>query len=517
MSDKYTSNNIRIFRNTIYLYVRMLLLMLISLYTTRVVLKILGAEDFGIYNVVGSIVVMISVFNGALSGTTQRYICYELGKDGNILPEKVFAASLTLHWSLAVIILILAESIGLWFVNAKLNVPVERKDAMNVVYQFCIFSFLARILNIPYYAAIVAHEHMFFFSVLGIIEAILKLALAFCLTWINYDKLKLYGGLIFLISLFIYFAYYCYCRCFLRLYRFHFSFNKALLTAMLSFSGWYLLGSIALISMIQGCNILLNIFWGALVNTAMAVAFQLNGAVTAFVTNFRLAVDPQIVKCCASRDWNTMNSIVFNSAKLSYYLLLLLSLPLLFGMEDILKLWLGTVPEYTVLFCRLILIYSLVQSFDASFGIYFRAIGRIKENQILASFFYLMALPLSYFFFQLAFPPESVFYIQIGMAFIVAFIVKLVLLRIIGGIPLSNYFKVLIVPIVKVTLTAMILPLLCFIYFPGNIASTIVICFVSCFSVIISSFLVGINSIERQRILQLFSSKIKFFIYKEVN
>ncbi len=496
---KYSLNSARIIKNTVFLYIRMLLLMLITLYTTRVVLRVLGESDFGIYNLIGGIVIMMAFFNGALSGTTNRYIAFELGKEKEGDAAAAFATSVTIHVYFAALILLIAETLGLWFVNTSLNIPADRIGAMNFVYQFCILTCILEVLQVPYNAAIIAHERMVFFSYLGILEAVLKLGMVFLLQTVSADKLNLYALLSFLVSVCIFSVYFIFCRLNFPSYRFRLVHDRFFLPQMLSFSSWYLFGSLALMAMIQGGNVLLNIFFGAVINAAAAIAFQVNAAVTGFVNNFRFAVDPQVVKAYAADNITYMNHLVFGSARFTFYLLLFLTLPLLLEMETILQLWLSKVPDYAVLFTRLILIYTLVQSFDLSFGSVFRAIGRIKENQMLAGTAFLLVLPVSYLFFKNGFPPETLFIVQIAGGFTAAFIVKIFLLWKIHKISPGYYCRQLLLPTMTVACVSVILPLLTRFYMGPGFLRFCMVTLISVLSVAFSVYVFGID--RRTRIL----------------
>ncbi len=507
-SMKQSGNSRRIVKNTVFLYIRMLLLMLITLYTTRIVLRVLGEADFGIYNLIGGIVIMMAFFNGALSSTTNRYIAFELGKEQQGNAATAFASSVTIHVYFAILILLIAETFGLWFVNTRLNIPADRIGAMNFVYQFCTLSCILQVLQVPYYAAIIAHERMVFFSYLGILEAVLRLGVVFLLQIVAIDKLEGYAFLLFLVSAGIFTVYFVFCRLHFPAYRFRLVYDRAFLPQMISFSSWYLFGSLALMAMIQGGNVLLNIFFGALVNAAAAIAFQVNTAVTGFVNNFRMAVDPQIIKSCAADNITYMNHLVFGSARFTFYLLLLLTLPLLLEMEIILKLWLSKVPDYATLFTRLILIYTLVQSFDLSFGSVFRAAGRIKENQLMAGSAFLLVLPVSYLLFKWGFPPETLFIVQIAAGFAAAFFVKIFLLWKLQNISPGYYCRQLLFPTVTVACIAVILPLLIRFYMGAGIARLGTVAFFSVLSVAFSVYVFGID--RRTRVLIMAHLRSRF-------
>ncbi|GAB1375256.1 oligosaccharide flippase family protein [Lactococcus petauri] len=474
--------------------------MLVSLYTSRIVLQALGVEDFGIYNVVGGAVTMFSFFNGAMAAGTQRFLSFELGKTDSSNYQKVFSLALVTHAGIAVLILILAETVGLWFLNTKMNIPVERMDAARWIFHFSAISLFVNVLQVPYSASIIAHEMMSFFAYISILEVSLKLLMVFLLAWVEFDKLKLFAVLTFLVTIVISVIYRNFCKKKFSVCQFKLVWDKPMLLSLVSFAGWNLFGNLAWMAMGQGVNILLNIFFGPAVNAARGIAFQVNSSVMTFVSNFRVAVNPQIVKSCAAGEKDYMNELVFESAKYSYYLLLLFSLPLILETKIILELWLTTVPDHAILFCRLALINSLVVSFDGSFLTVFQAYDRVKENQILSGVTYLMILPVSYFCLQ-KFPlPEIVFYLQILSSFFVAFVIKLGLMIKIVGITVPYYLKNLIIPTFKVTVISLLMPLGVYYYFEAGFWRFVLICLISLISVFYAIFYFGIKDSLRERI-----------------
>jgi len=485
----------------------MILTMGVSLYTSRIVLNTLGVEDFGIYNLVGGVVIMFSFLNASMSSSTQRFISFELGKKDYTQLKKVFSMSVNIHAIIAAAILILAETIGLWFLNVKLVIPAERMDAANLVYQFSILSLILSVMRVPYNATIIAYERMNIYAYVSIVEVVLKLIIVFALVWLGFDKLKMYSILIFSVAAMIWLIYWMYCKRNFTVTNYIIFWEKSLYKTMINFAGWYLFGSMSIMTIVQGANVILNLFFGPVVNAAWAISFQLNNAVSLFSNNIRMAANPQIVKSYAAGDDKYMKTLIFESAKYSFYLLLLISLPILLETATILRIWLKIVPDYTVLFCQLVLTNLLLQCFDTSFAMAFQAIGRIKENQILSGGTYLILLPIAYILLKLGYPPQTVFYVQIAGTIIVAFIVKVLLLRKLVGIPILDYFHRLILPVFKVSAIAVILPIFIRFSMSEGIWRLLMVGFASFTSVAISTYYLGLNKATRIKIQKFIFSQ----------
>ena len=407
-------SNKRIAKNTVLLYFRMLLTMGVSLYTSRIVLNTLGVEDFGIYNVVGGVVMMFSFMNSAMSSATQRFLAIELGKKDDEQLKKVFSMSITIHAIIALIILVFAETLGLWFLNAKLVIPIDRMDAANWVYQASILAFMLTVMGVPYNAIIIANERMSVYAYVSIVEVVLKLFIVFALVWIGYDKLKLYAIFILCVTIIIWIIYNIYCKRNFPETRYRFFWDKSLYKTMMHYAGWNLFGNLAHVTIGQGLNILLNLFFGPVVNSARGIAYQVNTAVSGFVINFQMAMNPQIFKSYAANDLKYMHQLIFQGAKYSFFLLFFLALPLLIDTETILKWWLKIVPEYTVLFCRLVLINTLIDCISGPLMTAAQATGRIKKYQTAVGGLLLLILPISYLFLKNEFPPEITLYVSIS-------------------------------------------------------------------------------------------------------
>ena len=390
-----SGNNKRIAKNTLLLYFRMIFMMAVSLYTSRVVLNTLGVEDFGIYNVIGGVVAMFSVISGGLSAAISRYITFELGQGNTAKLKSVFSSSVTIQIGLALLIFVLAEIGGVWFLNEKMNLPESRIGAANWVLQCSILTFMVNLISVPYNAAIIAHERMQAFAYISIIEVVLKLLIVYILVIFSFDKLKLYGILLLAVACVIRIAYGIYCKRNFKECTYHFTFNKALLKEMMGFAGWNFIGAFAGVLRDQGVNIVINLFCGPVINAARAIAFQVNVAVNGFATNFMTAINPQITKSYASGDYLYMLTLVQSGARFSFYLLLLLSLPIIIETNTILTLWLKNVPEYTVIFVRLVLVFAMCEVLSGTQITALQATGNIRNYQIVVGSLQLLNLPIA--------------------------------------------------------------------------------------------------------------------------
>ena len=485
----------------------MLFTMAVSLYTSRVVLNALGVVDYGIYNVVGGVVAMISFLNGALSNSTARFLTYELGKEDFNKLKKIFSATLTIHIALAIIIFILAETVGLWFLLNKMVIPDERITATIWVYQFSILTYMVLITQVPYNALIIAHENMEVYAYVSIIEVVLKLLIVYLLIIAGFDKLKFYAVLMFAVGILVAIIYRVFC---IRKYKecyYSFQWDKELYKPLINFSGWSLAGSFTFILLRQGANIVLNIFFGPVVNASNAIAGQVNNAILLFVQNFRTASNPQIVKLYAENETQKMKSLVINTTKFSYFLLLFLELPILLEPEIILKIWLGQVPDYLLIFIQLTLINTLLTIFNTCLYFVFNAIGRLKENGIISPLISIWLIPISYLLFKRGFPPESLFYVLIIKSSILSFIVKPVLLCKYADYKSVDFVKIFL-PCIIVTLICIFPPLACNQFMEEGWLRLIIVCMVSSLSVSFSVFWFGIEKEMRKKVTNFALSKM---------
>lgn len=492
-----TESNKRIAKNTLLLYFRMLFTLSISLYTSRVILNTLGVEDFGIYNVVAGVIVMLSFITGSLGGASSRYITYALGQNDMNIMKKTFRNILSIHLILAFMIFVIGETIGLWFVTTQLQIPDSRENAALWVYQFSIFASICSAISIPYNASIIAHEKMSAFAYISISDAILKLFIVFALYFIPYDKLIVYGCLYFAIQLFDQIIYYCYCKKHFEETKVKAGFDQKLFKEIFAFAGWTMNGNLAFIGFTQGLNILLNMFFGATVNAARGIAVQVQTAAQNFCTNFQMALNPQLTKSYAAGEYSHVHELLIASSKISFYLMLFISMPIMLEANTILHWWLGIVPEHTITFLRLILCTSLLFTLSNPILVSVHATGKIKKFQLIEGSMLLLIVPIAYIGLKyFHFPPEYVFMVHIVIELCTQYArIRIVLPMIF--MPTKDYIKNVIHPILKVSIISPIIPLIAYNYLDEGTFSFFVVCTTTTCSILLTAYFIGCSSIER--------------------
>lgn len=498
--SEISENNKRIAKNTLLLYARMLILMFVGLYTSRITLNALGVDNFGIYNVVGGVVGMFSILSGSLSAAISRFITFELGRDNIKRLKKVFSSAVTIQVILSLIIVLLAETIGLWFLNNKLVIPADRMAAAHWVYQLSILTFVIGLISVPYNAAIIAHERMSAFAYMSVVDVFGKLLIAFSMYYSPYDRLIHYAILLTALSLLNRLIYGFYCKKHFAECTYQFSFDRSLLKQMFGFAGWNFIGASSAVLRDQGGNIILNMFCGPAVNAARGIAIQVSTAIQGFVNNFMTALNPQITKSYAAGEHDYMMSLIYKGARFSYYILLLLSLPVIINARYILTLWLGVVPEHTVSFVQLVLIFAMSESLANPLITAMLATGNIRNYQLVVGGLQMLNLPLAYLFLRLGYPPESVFFVAIFVS-VCCEIARLYMLR--GMIPLSVgfflrnvYFNVILVSII-----AAIVPVLLSMVLTDDIVGFLISCICCGVCTAISILYVGFTRNERKMIV----------------
>lgn len=499
---KQSSNNRQIAKNTLFLYIRMLLIMVVSLYTSRVILQTLGVEDYGIYNVVGGVVTMFAFINNAMSSSTMRFMTFELGRANKESIHRVFCTSINIHACISLIILIFSETVGIWVLNHYMVIPITRMEAAHFVFQFSVLSTIIMVMSVPYNAAIIAHEKMSAFAYISVLEAILKLSIVYILVIFDTDKLKLYAVLLFCIQILIIFIYSYYCIKHFRECHYKFLYDKELFKEMTSFAGWSLFGNLAAVAFTQGVNILLNIFFGPVVNTARAIAVQVQHAVQGFISNFQMALNPQITKTYSNGDLKRMHQLIFASGRYSFFLLLFLSLPIIIETETILSIWLVNVPVHTVDFIRVIFSIMMVDALANPLIAAAQATGRIKVYQAVVGSILLMIVPFSYVALELGKSPVSVFIVHFVMV-VVAHIARLFMVRQMIHLSLHKYFTEVIIRIVPVFIVAFLLPVGGYFLLPKNtLLSFLIICIMCFLSVTVSVYCFGMEKDERSFVIK---------------
>lgn len=496
-STNTSTNNKRIAKNTLLLYLRMLLLMLVSLYTSRVNINALGVVDFGIYGVVGGVVSMFYIVSNALIGSINRYLAYEIGAKNQERLNKVFCTAKGIQYIIVGVVFILAETIGLWFLNYKLVIPAERLIAANWIYQFSTLSFCLDLLVIPYTAAIIAHEKMSAFAYISILTAVGKLIVAWTILISPIDRLIWFGALILVNSTIIRSIYIYYCKKHFEECNCKFQFDITVWKEMFGFAGWNFIGTIAAILRDQGGNILINLFAGPTVNAARSIANQVNSAVSGFADNFQTALKPQIIKSYASRDLDYMHKLVFQGARLSYYILLILAVPILCNTHYILQLWLGIIPDSTVRFVQLVLIFTMSESLAGPLITAMLATGKVRNFQIIVGGLNLLNIPLSYIALKLGAAPEIIVIVSIFIS-VCCEIARVLLLRKMIKLQVKSFFIQVYLNVIIVSIVSCLLPLYLHFELNENFFTFILISLVAFISTIFSILFVGCNKEERE-------------------
>ncbi len=508
------TNNKTIAKNTLFLYFRMMITMVISLFTSRVILQALGVNDYGIYHVVGGLVGLLSFVNNALATGSSRFLTYELGTGDFKKLEKTFSTVLSVHILLCIAIVLVAETIGLWFVYNKLIIAPERMDAAVYAYHLSVLAAVFTITQVPYRASIISHEKMSIYAYTSIVEVVLKLVIVYMIYVSPYDKLETYATLFFIVhvSMTIYYRLYC----IKNFKETHYKpvIDKPIIKEVLGYSGWNLFANTAIALNNQGATILINMFFSPGVVAARAIANQVNMSAFHFITNFRTASNPQIVKRYAAGDYEASKELLLNSTKFSYYLMLILALPITLVAEPLLHLWLGIVPEYAVAFLQLTVITSLFQVFDSSFYTALYAKGRIRENAMISPTILFLTFPIVYVFFRLGYSPLVLAWILLIAYAMLGLVVKPLLIIKIVGYTWKDVLSVF-VPCLKITMLAVPIPLMTYFFVNSNILESKLLAFfiivlVSIISVSIVIWICGINQQLRKKIISLVAKKIKY-------
>lgn len=496
-----SSKSKKIAKNTIALYVRMVIVTLVGLYTSRVILKGLGIDDFGLYNVVGGVVSLFAFFRSSMERCTQRFLNVEMVKE-NGKTHDVFGNAIIIHLGLALIALILAETIGLWFLNQYILIPEGREIAANCVYQTVIFGLLLTILTVPYSATIIANERMGVFAIIGVLDCILNLGIAFLISISSYDRLILYGILILLIRIVNFLFHVLYCRMKCKEVQGKIRYKKDIVKEMLGYTSWTLVGHAMILGTNQGNSILVNMFHGVSANAAMAVANQVNGHVLSLTSNFQTAFNPQITKAYAKNDYSYLHRLIISTSKISYFLLFIVSLPLLLNIDFILEIWLETVPTDANIFCALMLSSGILQATTSPLNFSIMATGEIKWFQITTGLVFLSDLIVLYSLFSVGFSAPTAMWVKLSIMVIVTIVRIIFAKHQLPKFSIMSYIKEVIFPLSIVTIISVTCGML-FMQRVSTVISRFLISLLIIFLTALVIIVIGVTTNERKMVTNL--------------
>lgn len=501
------SNNKKIAKNTAVLYLRMLVMMLISFYTARVTLNALGVDDYGINNVVGGLVSMFSILSSSLSAATSRFMTYGLGQGNLDNLKKIFSTTVNIHLILAVVVVIAVESVGVWFLNHKMIIPQSRIIAANWVMQSSIIVFAIGLISVPYNSAIIAHEKMTAFAYMTIFEAAFKLIIALGVSYYGGDKLIFLSILIVFQGGIRQIIYWMYCKKKFEECVYTRGRNKEMEKKIFRFAGWNFIGSTAALMKDQGVNIAINIFTGPAVNAARGIAMQINGIVNQFIGGFMTSLNPQITKSYASGELERMHTLIYQGTRLSYFLFMTLSIPIFFEIENILFIWLRQVPEHTVLFARLVLVLSLTEIVSNTLVTAQLATGNIKKYQIVVGSILLLNFPISYLCLYAGMMPELTLVVAIVISQI-CMLARLWFLRNMIALSAVQFIKKVYFNVVSVTIVSVIPPMICFYFIENHIIRFCSVCLISIVTSLSVIYIIGCN-VEEKLFVRTYICKLK--------
>lgn len=492
------------------LYVRMFVMMLISFFTAGITLNALGVEDYGINNVVGGLVAMFSLLSNSLTAASGRFITFALGKGDLEYQKRVFSTAVNIHIVLAIVVVIAIETVGVWFLNNRLNIPSDRLYAANWVLQCSVISFALGLFSVPYNSSIYAHERISTFAWFTIYDAVVKLIVVASIYYYGGDKLILLAVISLIPGVIKQFIYWLYCQRNFPECEYNFQLDRGLFKEMFSFSGWNFFNSSAFLLNTQGVNMLINIFFGVTVNAARGIASQIEGYASQFASNFTTAINPQITKFYASGEYSKMYSLVCRGAKFSFFLLFIIALPIISETEIILRIWLGIVPQYSVIFVQLSLILCIISGVGQSGYTACMATGQLKKYSIVITAIALFQFPLTWIFFKLGASVVSTYYLYI-LVRVMALIARMFLMQEMIGLKVEMYIREVLVPIIFTTIVAVIPSFVINMLVDASIYRLFISFFVSIISVVFSAFFVGMTKNERKFILQkVFDFKKRF-------
>ena len=502
--------NKRIVKNTGFLYIRMLFSLVVSLYTSRVVLDVLGVSNYGIYNVVGGVVAMFLFINDSMAGATSRFLTYEIGAGDLGSLRKVFNGAMFVHIIIALIVIAISETVGLWFLNNKLVLDSDAMYAARIVYQLSILSTVVGLIQVPYHAVIIANERMSIYAILDVVFTVIRLLIVYLLLVLPGQKLILYALLTTLVSLLSVFSYrfYCnrtfpYCRVSIR------AVQKDVIKPMLSFSGWDLYGNLSVTARSQGVNMLANIFFGPVANAAIGIAGQVQGTITRFATNVTTAIKPQIIKSYAAKDFKYMSQLLFSGSKIAFLIIFILALPILVETPFVLGVWLKEVPDYTVWICRLCLLFSLFSNISVVLVTGVHATGDVRGPSLINGTLYLSVVPITYFAFKAGASIYLPFALNALFVFFGALANFLYTKHYVPSLSLRMFFMQIVFKCLFVAVISLIIPILLSLWLPAGWPRFFIICVVSVIMTAVFSYLIALNLSERKLIIDIFKKLLK--------
>lgn len=491
-----SSNTKRLAKNTLLLYFRMILLMLINLYASRVVLNQLGVEDFGIYGIVAGLVMLFMVLSGSLTAAISRFLAYDLGTKDEDRLKRSFSSAICVQLLMAILVLIVAETAGLWYLNHVMVIPANRMAAAQWLYQISTITFILNLFYVPFNALIIAYERMSAFAYISLVEASGKLGVAFLLAIAPIDRLVFYGLLLALIAFALLSTYAGYCYRHFSVCRGHLVMDREVVKKMSTFAGWNFIGSASGLLRDYGGNLVINFFCGPLVNASRQIAMQVNGAVQNFVNNFLLALNPQITKSYASEDWEYLMKLVFQGSRFCFFLIALLATPIILCAPEILHLWLGIVPEHSVAFVRLTLLLCIGESVSGPLVTLMLATGRIRNYQLVVGGLQMLNLPVCILVMYFGSPPESVLIVAIIISQFCLY-ARLYMLRRMVGLPVVRFLTEVYLSSIAVLLAGALIPSICYYTIPLGYIRMIITCVLCALCCALSVFYIGLKPNER--------------------
>ena len=475
----------------------MIIVMVVNLYAVRILLNALGVEGYGIYNIIAGVITMLYSLSGVLSAATQRYFSYSIGLNDPVAMRKVFSTSLVLHVLLAIGVLLLGETVGLWFINSQLDLPNERMTSVNWLYQFTIFSFVALVIQIPYSAALIAHEEMNVYAFISIAESVLKVLAAVLLDFISIDGLIVYGASLFSISLFVLTSFIVISRKKFTEIRYKKTIDKKIYRELVSFSGWSLFGSIAGVGITQVNTILINIFFGPIVTAARAISLQFSYAFNSFIASFIIAIRPRMIRSYAEESYEYLDKLFNLSNKFIYYGLIMICIPLIIEMKTVLILWVKISTVQTELFSRLMLVYALIMALNNPISIIIHATGHVKQYHLYVEFFTLLVAPITFYFYSKGYPAHITYHIMIVGA-IFAHVARLICLkRYYMRFNIKRYLESFILPAIIVTVITTVTIYIISMSITGLWLRLITCLLLSILLVSLQAYFIGLNKAER--------------------